>query len=98
MPPVSGAMVIRADARAMGAVTALGAPMRRKPTTRTIALTDCISYNPRNGETVDDGEVFKPIRKRGPRKYVRSTSNAAKRDAARELLMSLPTIHEGGTA
>lgn len=42
------AMVVRADARALGAITALGAPMRRKPNTSDYRTGnragECISY------------------------------------------------------
>jgi hypothetical protein len=93
-------MVVRADARAMGAVTASrpgGARHSDRYRTRTIALSECISYNPRNGQTVDTGTVFTPVRSTQARRYARSVANGnkTKQDAISALLMSLPTIHEG---
>lgn len=94
---MNDASLVRADCRAYGIVNAPGAPQRVKPRTRTIALTDCISYNPRNGETVDTGTVFAPIRTRhASHKRKRTTSAASKHAITEALLMSLPTIHDVG--
>jgi hypothetical protein len=51
-------MVIRADARAMGAVTALSTTYRRKPRTYTSAST-CISYH--NADK-SDAVIFRSAR------------------------------------
>lgn len=37
------AMLVRADARALGAITALNTTYRRTPRSRTLALTPCVS-------------------------------------------------------
>lgn len=52
-------MVIRSDARAMGAVTALNTTNRRKPRASARALTDCVCYNA-------DGTVIRVIPRVSP--------------------------------
>lgn len=56
-----GAMLVRADARAIGAVTALGAPQRTKPREHcNTVLTDCdgnVIYIPGAVKVTRDGEV-----------------------------------------
>lgn len=41
--PDSHAMLVRSDARALGAITAINTTYRRKPRSRTVALTPCVS-------------------------------------------------------
>lgn len=87
-------MVIRADARALGAITALGAPQRVKPRTRTVALSECISYNPRNGQNIDAATVFTPTRKRNTRSKVRTINADLRRSIIdRALMADMGTIH-----
>lgn len=91
------AMVIRADARAMGAITAISTRKRTLGArTRTVALSECISYNPSNGQSIDSATVFTPTRKRNTRSKVR-TINADLRRAAidRALMADMGTIHGG---
>jgi hypothetical protein len=89
-------MMIRADARAMGAVTALTVGGRRKPRTRTLALTPCVSYNPRNGQTIDDAVVFAPVRSTPARRYKRTKPTGAQLRAAVDiaLMARMGTIHD----
>ena len=72
------AMVIRADARAMGAVTALSTTNRRKPRTYTSA-SECISYK--------DGvaTIFRAASKTRTRKPNRVTFDAPHRITAADL-------------
>ena len=76
------AMVIRADARAMGAVTALNTTNRRKPRTY-VSASECISYYMPDKS---DAVLFKSARAERRATSRRSSSaNAPKRMSAADL-------------
>lgn len=99
------AMVVRTDARAMGAITALGAPMRQAPRFtdyRTNSRAgECISYFGTTGMSDDElttardkAVLFKSVR--AERRSTRRASNAdaAKRSSVDISLMAkMGTIH-----
>lgn len=96
------AMVIRADAKAMGAITAHrpgGARHSDNYRTRCIALSECVSYNPSNGQTIDDATVFTATRKVNTHSKQRAynKARAAETRAAIDhaLMAGMGTIHEG---
>jgi hypothetical protein len=86
------AMVVRADARAMGAVTALSTTNRRKPRTY-VRASECISYMLTDKS---DAIIFKSARAERRATTTRSSSaNAPKRttpDMHKALLLELATI------
>lgn len=88
-------MVIRADARAIGAITALGAPMRRKANTSDYRTGnragECISYFKSDKS---DATVFKPTRTRKPnRRRIVVAETRKQLDIA--LMSHMGSNHEG---
>lgn len=97
------AMVIRADARAMGAVTALSTTNRRKPSMvdyRTgNRAGECISYHSKLGMDADDlttardkAVLFKSVR--AERKATRRSSNA---DAPKRSAVDIGLMRQMGS-
>jgi hypothetical protein len=88
-------MVIRADARAIGAITALGAPMRRKSNMSDYRTGnragECVSYFKSDKS---DATIFKATRTRKPnRRRIVVTESRASLDIA--LMQNMGTIHNG---
>lgn len=89
-------MVIRADARAIGAITALGAPMRRKS-----AMSDYRTGN-RAGECISyyaadksDAVIFKPQRTRKPNRRRNIVVTETRATVDRSLMARMGSNHEG---
>lgn len=80
------AMVVRADARAIGAITALGAPMRRKPNTTDYRTGnragECISYF--NADR-SDATIFRASRTRKPNRRSNVVAEVSHRITAADL-------------
>jgi hypothetical protein len=87
-------MVIRADARAIGAITALGAPMRRKPNTSDYRTgnraSDCISYRLDNDGNMVNATIFRATRTRKPN---RRSDVVAPTTSDIDLMAKMGTIH-----
>jgi hypothetical protein len=82
------AMVIRADAKAMGAVTALSTTNRRKPRTSAPA-SECISYF---AEDKSDARIFRATRSTSVRKPNRRRVIIAQHNDI-ALMAKMGTIH-----
>ena len=91
-------MMVRADARALGAITALGAPMRSKPRTtdcRTGSRAgECVSYFLDADGNVVNAKVFTASRTRKPNRR-RTVIVADRRTTDIALMQKMGTIHNG---
>lgn len=92
-------MVIRADARAIGAITALGAPMRSKPRMSDYRTGnragECISYYKDADGNIINAKVFTPSRTRKPNRRHNIVVTETRATVDRSLMARMGSNHEG---